>query len=990
MRISFKVSLTVSIMAIVGSLSLIFYIHIRSVSNRAAREAAGSLFNSAFQTVEAAVFDLVRDSFETADLAAQLGEISADAAMDEKQITASAPLRVIFQLLRQNPALYSIYSGYEDSRFLQIISAQENPLIINAHRAPANTWWILRIILQTGKGERVQSWIFLDKARQILSKRSEADPGFDPRQRPWYKTASQSDQTALSQVYLFHSLQQPGITASKKKANGKGITGVDLTLHQLNALVSAVTISKNSRVLIVDGENRIIAASGNLEGTPYLENNSEAKDLISRLSSASGPGLRQLNIHGQIYYAQTGRAFATGPGLRVMAIAPMNDFNRHFADMQHRLANLTVIWLLLFVPVTFLFSKYMSNRLSLIASDAGRIKDLNFTPKKRKASFIQEFFLLEKNFDAMRLSLSRRTRDLNLSQAKLNRLVELGIAISAEQDAEKLMEKVLLGAKELTNADGGTLYKLEDEALKFKIIRNDTLGLSAGGPGEEEISLEPVRLRNDRGDENHNNIVSHTIWKLKSILIDDAYENDAYDFTGTRAFDRLNRYHSKSFLTVPLMPLGGNPIGALQLINCTDEQGQVIPFNPELLRFVEALAAQAATILYNLELLEAQKKLFDSMIQIIAGAIDAKSPYTGGHCKRVPELAMMIAREAGRSSEGSFADFKFQNEDQWREFSIGAWLHDCGKVVTPEYVVDKATKLETIYNRIHEIRTRFEVLLRDARVAYYKGLSEGKDPELLSRVYEERKKDLMDKFTFVAECNIGGEFMGEGKIERLRAIAREEWVRHFDIRLGLSREEKILYRQCEPLPRTEKLLADKPCHIIKRTGTADPYAGLGFKVSAPDNLYNRGEIYNLSVRRGTLTAEERFTISEHIMQTIAMLDKLPFPSQLARVPEYAGTHHETMIGTGYPRQLRASELSLPARIMALADIFEALTASDRPYKEAKPLSEALYILNSFKTRQHIDPEVFDLFLSSGVYHEYAEKFLKPEQIDEVDISHYLS
>ena len=988
MRISFKVSLTVSIMAIVGSLSLIFYLHIRSVSDRAAREAAGALFNSAFQTVEAAVFDLINDAFETADLAAQLDEAAADASMDDSHIAASASLRVIFQLLRQNPSLYSLYFGYEDSRFLQVIAAQKNPLILKAHGAPATTWWIVRTI--TGMEKRHQNWVFLNKALEVLSQRSEPNPGYDPRKRPWYKTASITDQTALSDVYLFNSLQQPGITASKRKANHQGIAGVDLTLHQLKHLVSTINISEHSRVIIVDSNNRIIAASGDLEKFSYQDRESATGNLISRLSAATGTQLRQLEINGETYYAKTGRAFSPGPGLKVMAVAPMGDFNRHFSAMQKSLGNLTLVWLLLFVPVTFVFSKHMSNRLSLIASDAGRIRDLNFTPKQRTPSFIHEFYSLEKSFDTMRLSLSKRTRELDISQAKLNRLVELGIAISAEHDAEKLMERVLLGAKELTNADGGTLYKIENDALKFKIIRNDTLDLSAGGPGEEEIQLDPVRLYTDQGEENHSNVVSHTFWKLQSILIDDAYENESYDFSGTRIFDNINGYHSQSFLTVPLMPLGGNPIGALQLINCTNEQGETVPFNPELLRFVEALAAQAATILYNLELLEGQKALFDSMIQIIAGSIDAKSPYTGGHCKRVPELAMMIAQEACQSSQGSFANFKFRNEDQWREFSIGAWLHDCGKVVTPEYVVDKATKLETIYDRIHEIRTRFEVLLRDARIEYYKGLSQGKDPKILTRIYEQRKQDLTDKFAFVAECNVGEEFMGEEKIERLKAIGREEWVRNFDIRLGLSHQERPLYQSDETLPHTETLLADKACHIIKRSEAKDPYAGLGFNVTMPENLYNRGEVYNLSVRSGTLTPEERFKISEHIMQTIAMLDKLPFPSQLARVPEYAGTHHETMAGTGYPRRLGASELSLPARIMAVADIFEALTASDRPYKEAKPLSEAIAILHSFKIRQHIDPEVFDLFLSSGVYLEYAKKFLKPEQIDEVDIPRYLS
>ncbi|MEN9887725.1 MAG: Cyclic di-GMP phosphodiesterase response regulator RpfG, partial [Pseudomonadota bacterium] len=394
----------------------------------------------------------------------------------------------------------------------------------------------------------------------------------------------------------------------------------------------------------------------------------------------------------------------------------------------------------------------------------------------------------------------------------------------------------------------------------------------------------------------------------------------------------------------------------------------------------------------NQRLLEAQKALVDAMIKIIAGAIDAKSAYTGGHCERVPELALMLAEEAGQVTSGPLADFRFQNEDEWREFKIGAWLHDCGKVTTPEYVVDKATKLETIYNRLHEIRMRFEVLRRDADIERLQAIHErGEDQASADRRWTERVAQLQDDFAFVAECNLGGEFMAPDKVERLQRIAAQTWMRHFDDRLGLSHEELRRYAQ-EPapnLPTVETLLADKSHHIVPRGQDKALDPKYGFQVKVPQHLYNHGEVYNLSIGRGTLTEEERFKINEHIIQTIVMLDNLPFPEYLQRVPEYAGTHHETLIGTGYPRKLTAAELSVPSRIMAIADIFEALTASDRPYKKAKTLSESIKILWFFKKDRHIDAELFDLFLRSGVYRRYAERFLKPEQIDEVDIAPYL-
>jgi HD-GYP domain-containing protein (c-di-GMP phosphodiesterase class II) len=988
MRIRFRVSLTVSILIFVGSLLLSFYLHIHSISGKASIASAEHFFNAAFKTIEQSTNGLINHSFESAYLVAGL----EDVRIDESNIMASPPLRTIFGLLQRDRELYSIYIGYKDSRFIQLISVNNDPLILKAHMAPTGTMWILRTIELIDGAKRVQNWSFLDENFQVISTKSENNPEYDPRNRPWYLTTRKAGEAALSDVYMFNSLHELGITVSEKKANGMGIVGVDLTLRQLNNIVSGMKISKNSRVLIIDKNYRVIAKPETMKNIGLLEKLSNSSDpLLSELSINHTLGLQQIKIGDEVYYAKTSDAFKQGSTFKVIVTAPMSDFNTHFVNIQDLLNYTAVIWLILFFPATYFFSKHMSSRLSVIALEAEKIGDLVFECKERKLSRIFELYLLEKNFDAMRSSLLGKTQDLEISQLKLNRLVELGISFSAERNSEKLMEMVLLGAKELTNADGGSLYKLEDDTLSFKIIRNDTLGIAAGGTQNDEITLNPIPLYDDAGNENHHNVVSHSIWETKSILIEDAYDSENFEFLGPKAFDQINDYHSKSFLTIPLMPRGAKPIGALQLINCKDEDGNVTAFSEESLRFVEALGAQAATILYNLELLEAQKNLMDSMIQLIAGAIDAKSLYTGGHCKRVPELAIMIAEEACMRTDGIFTDFAFQNEDEWREFSIGAWLHDCGKVVTPEYVIDKATKLETIYNRIHEIRTRFEVLLRDAEVDYYKGLSEGGDKVKLAKDYDARKQDLIEKFASVAECNEGGEFMDDNKIERLKKIAEEEWVRNFDIRLGLSHEEEPLYQECDTLPAREKLLADQAYHILEHNrDIKQQYTSLDFKLPVPENLYNRGEIYNLSVKRGTLTAEERFKINEHIMQTIAMLGNMPFPPELARVPEYAGAHHETMIGTGYPRQLDASKLSIPAQIMAVADIFEALTASDRPYKKAKPLSEAIKILSFFKKDQHINPEIFDLLLTSGVYKKYAEQFLLPEQIDEVNIFQYLS
>lgn len=380
-----------------------------------------------------------------------------------------------------------------------------------------------------------------------------------------------------------------------------------------------------------------------------------------------------------------------------------------------------------------------------------------------------------------------------------------------------------------------------------------------------------------------------------------------------------------------------------------------------------------------------QEKLLDSIIKLIAEAIDAKSHYTGGHCERVPEIAQLLLDEANRSNEGVFKNFSFTSKEELKEFEIGAWLHDCGKVTTPEYVVDKSTKLETIYNRIHEIRMRFEVLWRDAEIAYLKR-------EISLDNLHEKQEDLRNDFEFIAGTNIGGEFMDKEKQERIKKIAIQEWQRNFDDRLGLGEVERLRYEEMatDTLPVLEKLLSDKVHHIVKRENFNQQACDEeGFKVTVPEHLYNYGEIYNLCIAKGTLSPEERYKINEHVIMSIKMLEKIPFPEHLRNIPEYAGTHHETLIGTGYPRKLTKEELSIPARIMAIADIFEALTASDRPYKKAKTLTDSIKIMSFMAKDQHIDTDLFNLFLKSGVFQKYAQQYLKPEQIDSVDIDNYL-
>jgi HD-GYP domain-containing protein (c-di-GMP phosphodiesterase class II) len=581
-------------------------------------------------------------------------------------------------------------------------------------------------------------------------------------------------------------------------------------------------------------------------------------------------------------------------------------------------------------------------------------------------------------------------------KASFERLIDIGISLSSETDTNVLMETILLEAKNIGNADGGTLYiRTDDDKLKFEIIRNDSLGIAQGGTTGEEIPIPPVVMYGANGKPNTKHIVSNAALSGRTLNIDDAYESTQFDLSGTRKFDEGTGYRTKSVLTVPLKNTQDGVIGVLQLLNARDlETQEVTVFSSEIQPLIEALASQAAVALHNKILLEAQENLLDSFITLLAQAVDAKSAYTGGHCERVPELTEMLTRAACETNSPPFESFDL-NQEQWQELHIGAWLHDCGKVTTPEYVVDKATKLETITDRIHEIRMRFEVIKRERVIAYQEKLLAGTDdPEKEKAELDEELKRLDDDFYFIAECNLGGEFMGDELVERVRRIAGTQWTRTLDDRAGVSHEE-LKRRERESareLPCSENLLADRVDHVIDHDSvihSADPNNPYGFKLDVPEHKFNLGEIYNLCISRGTLTNEERFKINDHIVQTIVMLESLPFPKHLQRVPEIAGGHHEKMDGTGYPKRLMGGDMSVPARAMAIADVFEALTAADRPYKAPKTLSASIRILSFMVKDKHLDPDLFRVFLESGIYNVYAEKYLLPSQIDEINIKDYL-
>ena len=524
---------------------------------------------------------------------------------------------------------------------------------------------------------------------------------------------------------------------------------------------------------------------------------------------------------------------------------------------------------------------------------------------------------------------------------RLEQLNAIGASLSAERNIDRLLEAILTAAKTITRADGGTLYRVtEERTLRFEIVRTSSLRYYLGGTTGHPVPFYPIQLYKD-GKPNQSMVAAYAALTGKTVNIADAYTADGFDFSGTRAFDTKTGYRSKSFLTVPMRNHDNETIGVLQLINALEpSSGAIVPFSPSDQRLAESLASQAAIAVTNRMLINQLEQLFESFINLINSAIDEKSPYTGGHCQRVPVLTMLLAEAVSETKDGPLRDFHMSEKDRY-ELKIAGLLHDCGKVTTPVHIVDKATKLESIFDRIQLIDTRFEVLKRDAELEALRKKHNFLEQKMRMEAAEEDKRlrdrlrQLDDDRKFLHACNIGGERMRDEDVDRVRRIGQYRWR---------------------------------------------DFAGHEAQFLSED------EVKNLTIRSGTLTEDERKVINHHIVATIRMLEALPWPKHLTKVPEYAGGHHERMDGKGYPKGLTREQMSVQARCMGIADIFEALTAKDRPYKKGKTLSESLEILGRMKENHHIDPDLFDVFVHRKVYRRYAEMFLDKEQIDEVDES----
>lgn len=852
-------------------------------------------------------------------------------------------LPMLVENLRANATLSAVYVGYPNGEFL-LVRALRSAEVRERLKAPAKAAYLVQSQTLGEQGALQGEWRFYDIELHLVQREPRPDYRYDPRQRTWYQQAYAGRDVVLTQPYVFFTTQEIGLTLAQRSADGAAVIGMDASVNDLATEMGGLRLTRHTELAVVGGQDTVIAYPDLSRLLVHQGRELRLATLgelgvapLSQLAELGGAArqAQAFRVQGREWYGiWVPLASFASTQARVLISIPASEL---LAGARQTLLQQSIwggVVLLALLLLGTLLGRRIARPLSELTEQVGALAAFDFARPVGVKSRIVEVRELSRVLGGM-------------SRTILN-FQGITLSLSRETQLDSMLGEVLSRLVEATGMLGGAVYLVQeaDERLHLACTVN-----GAQYP--------------------------------QSLLIEGCTE-ELLDGRLSRTLLGQGRH-----MEVALRNRSGELLGilVLQLPEEGEQCGQ--PRRP-FRRFVEELSGAAAVAVETRQLIEAQQRLLDAIIKLLADAIDAKSPYTGGHCERVPQLADMLLQQA-IDDQGRYASFHMSDAERY-EFQIAAWLHDCGKITSPEYVVDKATKLETLYNRLHEVRMRFEVLWRDAEVDYWRGLAEGGDSATLGARRDAEQQALQEDFAFVAQANVGGEFMKDEDIERLQRIGERRWLRHFDDRLGISHDEsaRLVGVPAATLPAEERLLADKPEHRVPwgarkpPVDKDDPRNRWGFDMRLPAYASNYGELYNLGIRRGTLTDEERFKINEHIVQTVMMLSALPLPKHLKRVPTIAANHHEKMDGTGYPRRLSGEVMSIPERVMAIADIFEALTAADRPYKAPKTLSESLKILAFMARDRHVDAELFRLFVQTGVYRAYGEKFLRPEQLDDVD------
>ena len=873
------------------------------------------------------------------------------------------------QILADNPTLAALYIGDDNGNFFLVRALRDQATRRQVQAPPQasyQAWTIIRSAQQATVESKIQ---FLDASMALLEQRSIPNETYDPRARSWFIPALADNNQTTTRPYLFFTTHEVGTTLAKRSA-ANTVLGADVTLSELSGILAKHQATPGTQLVLFGDDGRAVAYPDiskllTAKDPTQLPKVSELSPALSYLMSHGADAQQRLNDGQRQWIVSTLKVNdGSSNGLKLAMMIPEDELLADAYKLRWQGALVTLAILLLCLPLGWLASRMLVRPLQALVREADAIRRFDFSYPLKQQSPVLEIDLLEASMGRMKETLAS--------------FFEITSSLSAHTRFEPLLHSVLFETLKIAQAQASLIYLTKNDSTQLELN-----GLIINGQPHDLTILPQTAL--DPDDSQSPEWLRALCQGNDSITRAFNFEQAGYLQPVMQALDS----HSIHVIGIRLHNRHSETVGILVLV-LNDSGSSVDQDNVQADRvaFIQAVAGTAAVAIESQRLQANQKQLLDALIQLLAGAIDAKSPYTASHCQRVPTLTLMLARAAAANQQPPFEQYN-PTDEQWEALRIAAWLHDCGKVTTPEYVVDKATKLETLYDRIHEIRTRFEVLKRDTWINYWQAHALGGNEQQLAELRDTSLAALDDDFSFVARCNLGGEAMLEADLERLDVISLRTWSRTLDDRLGVSWEEnkRQSTREEQDLPVTEQLLADKPEHLFHRpeADVIAPENPWGFKLDVPQYKFNRGELHNLSIKRGTLTGEERYIINNHIVQTILMLSSLPLPGYLSNITEIAGGHHEKMDGSGYPKRLKREEMSLESRMMAIADIFEALTASDRPYKRSKTLSEALSIMATMCRDAHIDPQLFALFMHEQVYMQYAQQFLDPQQIDSIDI-----
>lgn len=883
------------------------------------------------------------------------------------------PLDYFTESLANNSQLDALYLGFDNGDFFLVRKLPGDPETRRAFAAPDEANYITQRIENDHLNTSLNLTSYYDANLQLVSVNSDFNTGYDPRSRPWYRAAVDTDRTIFTQFYRFFNSGEIGTTVARRMRGSGGIVvGADLRLDTISSRLGSPSLTESARIVLFTESGDIVgyndaqwlkrrtreAVLGKLRSPLMSDINApEVSALFNRFVAGERDGQMTIGDGGDAWFGSI-IPIDFGPNkvneVYTAILTPESELLSGQNSVRLQSVLLSLLALVIAVALAWRLSISISRSTEALAVETKRIQRLQLEGPVSIRSRISEIDHLASTIDSMK--------------SALRRFVALTNATVGELDIDALGDLAIEHIAPACDATTATVLLLSEDKRRLvrvhskrKATGNSNTYAQAADFRSDVIELPDTPLPSDKLCPDQ-----HAAFYRESVWIDDIGKAQGFD---------TRNYHSHSVLVLPLLASNDELVGVIHLGDIRKYHRKA--FHTRHWLFAKSLAAHAGMAFENQRLAEGRRSSFDALIRLLAQAIDAKSPHTSKHCQRVPILCSLLAEAASESRLPAFRDYSLTDAAR-EEFDIASWLHDCGKVTTPDHIIDKATKLSTIHNRIHDIRTRFEVLWRDAEIKYLRTLlqNSGIDPTAAKLWRDQTQSALFDDFAFLAHCNVGTETLDSSAIERIRMLSKRTWIRHFDDKLGLSADE-LARRNAfpdEPLPTREPLLSDKPFQRIARNTEIDTWGDNphGFDMPIPANEVDDGEVHNLTIKKGTLNEEDRFRVNDHVVQTIEMLEAIPFPRELSQVPRIAGNHHERLDGTGYPRRRIAAELGIEDRILAISDIFEALTASDRPYRKARTTEAAIQVMRSMCEKGELCADLFNLFLDCGLHHVYAE------------------